>query len=152
MLVDLVMGQAQFGMRQRVGQVCEEGSPRLGILMYEVESLGVDYILRVCLASRIYILGKVDAAVIIPQMVGIVGVCHALAVVAVETVESHLRRHRLRSRVSEAPLAEGPCGVARIAEERAERVCPRRHGALSFGIDLVVAAYVCVARVQARHE
>ena len=87
------MGQAQFGMRQRVGQVCEEGSPRLGILMYEVEGLGVDYILRVCLASRIYILGKVDAAVIIPQVVGIVGMCHTLAVVAVEAVEPNLRRY-----------------------------------------------------------
>ena len=64
------MRQAQFGMRQRVGQICKEGPA--GILTDEVEGLSVYYVLRICLAPGVDVLGVVYAEVVIPQVVGVV--------------------------------------------------------------------------------
>ena len=94
----------------------------------------------------------INPLVVIPEMIGVVGVRLPLAVVAVESVEARSQRVRRAARCPQPPFAEAARRVAGSAEPMGKGHGARRHRGLSLGLDLTVAPHHRMAGMHSRHE
>src|ERR1044072_2751331 len=130
-------------MRQGVSEIEEEGT--FVLTSYEGERLAREEVVR------IVALVELHALVILPEVFGIVVVRVVLIKVAVKVVEALTAGHARRPRLSQAPLTNQPCAIARALQDF-------RDGHV-FGLErhtLVVAPHVaadaCVPLMQSRYE
>ena len=95
---------------------------------------------------------EINPLVVIPEMIGVIGVRLPLAVVAIESVEARSQRVRHAARCPQPPFAEAAGRVTGRAEQMGERHGARRHRGLSLGLDLAIAPHHRMAGMHSRHE
>ena len=142
-LYDAVLRLAQLGVRNGIGKVAEKGF--ILVVFDKLHGMLVNGILRV--APVLDLLGLV-----VPQVCGIVGVGFALAVVAVEHVESHVVGFTARTGVTHAPFAETTGHIAVLLEQVSQGLHVWVEGFLTFGLNLLVAPNLGVAGVLTGHQ
>src|SRR5262249_51867474 len=95
---------------------------------------------------------ELDVPVVAPEIIGIVVVGVALAVVAEEEVEAALDRIADGAGRAEAPLADGGGGGALLLDQLAEEPLAGGDGGRALGLDLAVVADPGVPAVHAGHQ
>ena len=113
----------------RVGALGQRGVPRHGRLVVQRHALQVA-----------------------PQIIRIIAVRVALAVVAVEPVEALMDRIALRAGEAQTPLAERAGRVALVAQQLGHRDFIPRDWPLAFRLNLAVVPHERVPRVLAGHQ
>ena len=140
----LVSRHLERQMRRGCRDVQKEGAVR--VRAEKLELLHGDQVGGIGLAVEI------NPLVVIPEMIGVVGVRLPLAVVAVESVEARSQRVRHAARCPQPPFAEATRRVAGVAEQMGERHRAGRHRRLSLRLDLPVAPHHRMAGMHSRHE
>ena len=96
--------------------------------------------------------GELDSFSIVPEMVRIVVVRKALAVVAVEIVHALLLRYTFSPGSAETPFPVNACGIAVFLEIAEDIVTVCRQRLLTFNREFLIAPDRGVSSVLARDE
>ena len=147
-----IFRKSQLGVRNDSGIEHEERMAFLGIVPHEIESLLMVEIRGVLALVVALVAGELDSFSIVPEMVRIVVVRKALAVVAVEIVHALLLRYTFSPGSAEAPFPVNACGIAVFLEIAEDIVTVCRQRLLAFNREFLIAPDRGVSGVLARDE
>ena len=144
------MRQIQFRMGNRIGQHRKERFFLMGA--DKIHRPLVNQILRISLMPLVPIFRNLHPLLILPQMIGIIGVRLTLTIITKKLIISHFVGCRFRSWHSQTPFAKQTGAIACILHQTSNRIGVFPHRLLPLWSDLLVSTNLRMSGVQTGHN